>query len=326
MPDTLSDAYSLTMDEVGYLKKSRAVLPVPPSDLSQNRNDQKVYFGKHNGSVVRVRAMLIKGASNRDRQKSINTILEKLQRWRRLKAPNLISIYGVATNSEEPLFQVVSYCPSTTIMEYLQIHTDHDKLKSCVDIATGLDYLHRQSFVHGAIRGSNVLVREDGTCFLGEFAPEVIPAQETLTHFANWTAPELMDHEAFRKIRVDNYRDDDYKGEYKLESDIFAMGCTALEIYTGMPPEPLSIPYASVKSVVDLMDLKREPVSKEQELIPHRVLGAILTMIDYVPARRPHSGHALTWFTKPDTPRITAAPPVLAKSTMRRLLNSSNFP
>jgi hypothetical protein len=65
---------------------------------------------------------------------------------------------------------------------------------------------------------------------LGEFAPEDIPAKETLTRFANWTAPELMDHEAFWKIRVDNYRDHDYRGEYKLESDIFAMGCTALEV------------------------------------------------------------------------------------------------
>lgn len=78
---------------------------------------------------------------------------------------------------------------------------------------------------------SNILVKEGGTCFLGEFAPEDIPAKETLTRFANWTAPELMDHEAFWKIRVDNYRDHDYGGEYKLESDIFAMGCTALEVF-----------------------------------------------------------------------------------------------
>ena len=157
-----------------------------------------------------------------------------------------------------------------------------------------------------------------------------------------------MDHEAFWQIRVDNYRDHDYSGEYKLESDIFAMGCTALEvchffcicragsivliflfsrqIYTGTPPAPLTIPYPIIKSLVDLIDIKREPVSREQELIPHRVLGAILTMIDYVPGHRPHSANALRWFTKPETIRITTAPPVFAKSTMRRLVNSPNFP
>jgi len=94
----------------------------------------------------------------------------------------------------------------------------------------------------------------------------------------------------------------------------------------GVPPAPLSIPYPNVKSLVDLIDLKREPVLKEQELIPHRVLGAILTMIDHVPAHRPHSGNALRWFTRPETIRITAAPPVFAKSTVRRLVNSPNFP
>ena len=52
-----------------------------------------------------------------------------------------------------------------------------------------------------------------------------------------------MDHEAFWKIRVDNYRDHDYSGEYKLESDIFAMGCTALEVcpaFVYIYPLPLS--------------------------------------------------------------------------------------
>jgi hypothetical protein len=86
---------------------------------------------------------------------------------------------------------------------------------------------------------SNILVKEGGTCFLGEFAPEDIPAKETLTRFANWIAPELMDHEAFWKIRVDNYRDHDYNGEYKLESDIFAMGCTALEVCLTFLPSTL---------------------------------------------------------------------------------------
>ena len=81
---------------------------------------------------------------------------------------------------------------------------------------------------------------------MGEFAPEDIPAKETLTRFAKWTAPELMDHEAFWKIRVDNYRDHEYRGEYKQESDIFAMGCTALEVvsYFSFAPTVLDIyPY-----------------------------------------------------------------------------------
>ena len=92
MPDALSDSYSLTVDEIGYLKKYSGFLPIHPRDVSQSRHDQvgakikrtplfnlylmphtqKVYFGQHNGNLVRLRAMLIKGASNGDRKQSIN--------------------------------------------------------------------------------------------------------------------------------------------------------------------------------------------------------------------------------------------------------------
>ncbi len=57
-------------------------------------------------------------------------ILLKIQRWRHLNAANLISISGFMTSLEEPLLGVVSFCPSTTIMEYLETHPDHEKLAS----------------------------------------------------------------------------------------------------------------------------------------------------------------------------------------------------
>jgi len=94
MPDALSDSYSLTLDEVEYLKKSPGFLTIHPRDVSQSLNDQvcakkindytpsfnfypihhaqKVHFGQHNGNFVRLHAMLVKGASIHDRKQSIN--------------------------------------------------------------------------------------------------------------------------------------------------------------------------------------------------------------------------------------------------------------
>jgi hypothetical protein len=40
MPDALSDSYSLTVDEIGYLKKFSGFLPIHPRDVSQSRNDE----------------------------------------------------------------------------------------------------------------------------------------------------------------------------------------------------------------------------------------------------------------------------------------------
>jgi hypothetical protein len=164
---TSPDVYSLTPFEVEYLKnKLHSPLILPSEDIQNQDNEvrakmvvrsfdlflmycmQKVYFGRQGGNHVRLRAMLIKGESRAERTQSIyvsgspfylcyshrlrsQIILSKIKCWRHLRAPNLISISGFVTSSEEPLLKVVSFCPSTTIMGYLKTHPDHNKL-ACV--------------------------------------------------------------------------------------------------------------------------------------------------------------------------------------------------
>lgn len=118
----------------------------------------------------------------------------------------------------------------------------------CRDIVTGLDHLHCNALVHGAIRAvslaisfwlvklshscskSNILVKSDGTACLGEFADEYIPSENTIALYASYIAPEQVDIKKLYKLLIDNYRDTNYEGEHKMESDIFALGCCMIEV------------------------------------------------------------------------------------------------
>ena len=85
------DLYSLTQNEVEYLKNKLHSHLILPSDNKQSQDDevgatilfilsliyylQKVYTGRQDGHHVRLRAMLIKGTSNPERRQSINVMV-----------------------------------------------------------------------------------------------------------------------------------------------------------------------------------------------------------------------------------------------------------
>jgi len=73
-------------------------------------------------------------------------------------------------------------------------------------------------------------VKLDGTACLGEFSDEYIPSENTITLYASYIAPEQVDVKKLYKLLIDNYRDTNYEGEHKMESDIFAVGCCMIEV------------------------------------------------------------------------------------------------
>ncbi|KIK56113.1 hypothetical protein GYMLUDRAFT_174748, partial [Collybiopsis luxurians FD-317 M1] len=101
------------------------------------------------------------------------------------------------------------------------------------EIAAGLHYIHSK-ITHGDIRGANILVTEELHCCLADFglAMTTSDSQEwsdaitgVMKGAIRWMAPELLNTEGL----VD--------GIFKSPSrDIFALGCTMIEILTLQPP------------------------------------------------------------------------------------------
>ncbi len=91
-------------------------------------------------------------------------------------------------------------------------------------ILEGLVYLHQHRIVHRDIKGGNILVDIQGVCKLADFGAssrlaDLAHERPTLQGTPYWMAPEVIKQQAHgRKV------------------DIWSVGCTVIEMYTGHPP------------------------------------------------------------------------------------------
>ncbi|KAF8921165.1 kinase-like domain-containing protein [Mucidula mucida] len=168
-----------------------------------------------------------------ERKKMIKSFCSEALVWRNLNHPNVLPFIGVSKDLFYPSFCLISpWMNNGNIMAFLSQNPDHDRLHSVTEVAQGLAYLHALAppIVHADIRGANILVTDDLKCCLADFGLALAvesqsPALSTTTLQGSirWLAPEILD------IRL-------FDPQYVTARDIYAFGCTILEMYTGKPP------------------------------------------------------------------------------------------
>ncbi|KIK63716.1 hypothetical protein GYMLUDRAFT_221981 [Collybiopsis luxurians FD-317 M1] len=165
--------------------------------------------------------------------------------WRQLKHPNILPLLGVNSELFSPSFCLVSpWMANKDIITYLRRNPDHDRYTVFTEIAAGLLYLHTRDppIIHGDIRGANILVTEDGHCCLADFGLSLVATDSrswrTTTTSAikgaiRWMAPELITQHGSSAKEF---------SLHKASRDVYAFGCTAIEIIT------LQVPYHELKT------------------------------------------------------------------------------
>ncbi len=92
-------------------------------------------------------------------------------------------------------------------------------------ILEGLHYLHQSEVVHCDLKAANILTTKNGNVKLSDFGVSLnLRAMERQTQndiagTPNWMAPEVIE----------------LKGT-STKSDIWSLGCTVIELFTGRPP------------------------------------------------------------------------------------------
>ncbi|PBK64321.1 kinase-like protein, partial [Armillaria solidipes] len=154
--------------------------------------------------------------------------------WRNLEHPNVLRFVGVNEDLFYPSFCLISpWMKNGDIISFLSQNPGHDRMQCIREVANGLHYLHSHDppVIHADIRGANILVTEDLHCCLADFGlakavmtrgPESYSDSPSGT--ARWLAPELL--------QVDASSD----WQYMPSRDIYAFGCTVVEIFTGRLP------------------------------------------------------------------------------------------
>ncbi|ESK91150.1 kinase-like protein [Moniliophthora roreri MCA 2997] len=167
--------------------------------------------------------------------------------WRQLRHPNILQFLGINDEDFTPSFAIITpWMQNGNLAMYLERRSYYSlwqKLSMARQVVEGLRYLHRHSppIVHCDIKAGNILVSDDETCRIGDFGLSVVEKSSPFTDFTDtfevrgslrWLAPELINP---------GISDADANGDLgnacgRITRDIYALGCTILEVITGKPP------------------------------------------------------------------------------------------
>ncbi|KAJ7126093.1 kinase-like domain-containing protein, partial [Mycena epipterygia] len=156
--------------------------------------------------------------------------------WKELSHPNVLPLLGIDLTTRKPSCCLVSpWMKNGNVMAFLERYPDFDKSSLVRDIANGLEYMHDLDppVVHGDMKGANILINDGGQACLADFGLALaIESQAFSTSSAGstrgtlrWLAPEILDSSRKNERQA-----------LLIKRDIYAFGCTILELYTGGPP------------------------------------------------------------------------------------------
>ncbi|KAF7347172.1 Kinase-like protein [Mycena venus] len=151
--------------------------------------------------------------------------------WKGLEHPHILPFLGIeAETFPLPLCMVSPWMKHGTVLNYLKEHGHTAVDKILYEVAQGLEYLHSCDVVHGDLRGTNILIKDDWCACLADFGLSIF-SDATASMSTNrggspyWMAPELLNPDQFG-----------LKFARTCASDVYAFGCVCFELYTGRPP------------------------------------------------------------------------------------------
>jgi eukaryotic-like serine/threonine-protein kinase len=176
------------------------------------------------------------------------------------------------------LFYVMPFVQGETLRDRLNREKQlpvADAVRIATEVASALDYAHRNGVVHRDIKPENILLH-DGQALVADFgialaASKASGARMTETGMSLGT-PHYMSPEQAMGER-----------EITPRSDVYALGAVLYEMLTGDPPFTGSTAQAVVARVVTESP---RPLLPQRHTIPPHVEAAVLTALEKLPADR----------------------------------------
>ncbi len=174
---------------------------------------------------------------------------------------NLLRPSGYNINEGCP-YLIMQFCENGSATSMVGRMEEKDLLHFIHDVAAGLEYLHDHNIIHQDIKPDNVLVDDNCNFLLTDFgiSKKENTREKNVGGTRAYMAPEV------------------YTGHTTIESDIWSLGATAVELLTGDPPfgENGGLAEAQGSAMENLPD-KLQP----------QVKRLLKSMLDEDPSKRP---------------------------------------
>uniref|UniRef100_A0A0R3RQ09 Tyrosine-protein kinase n=1 Tax=Elaeophora elaphi TaxID=1147741 RepID=A0A0R3RQ09_9BILA len=185
-----------------------------------------VYRGifKDDGREKEVAVKVRKGSSS-DR-KTVEQICREARIMRRLEHPNVVRLYGIAI-SKEPIMLLTEWLKDGSLDVFLATKGStlsiREKLYFCLDIASGLEFLHNNGVIHRDISARNCLV-EDMCVKISDFNL----SREIRKQDEKYKMMRLKQNLPIRWLAPETIR----SAIYTTKSDVFSYGILLWEVFT----------------------------------------------------------------------------------------------
>jgi serine/threonine protein kinase len=191
-----------------------------------------------------------------------------------LKHKNIVQTYeyGLTFQGEQYIvFELIDGVGLNYLIENRKLASDKLKIETLIQAADGLEYIHKQGYLHRDICPRNMMVNNEAVLKIIDFGL-AIPYKPEFTKPGNRTGtPDYMAPELIKRQKTDH------------RVDMFALGVTAYEMFTNTFPWERS---QSIQTLQDHVNLTgRDPRDWRKDL-PEPVAKFLIRAIDREPGKR----------------------------------------
>ncbi|KAG8914078.1 hypothetical protein FRC01_004235, partial [Tulasnella sp. 417] len=128
-------------------------------------------------------------------------VIRRFQReamtWRGLRHPHVLEFLGTFQRGGHFYF-VSPFIKNGTLIDYVKINPELNRIRLLCEVADAVSYLHGSNVIHGDIKGSNILIHDNGHSLLCDFGLTRVTQSKTSTAMrgagtVRWQSPELWE-------------------------------------------------------------------------------------------------------------------------------------
>ena len=226
-----------------------------------------------------------------DREVAIKVLLPDLgmalgpERFRReiqlatkISHPHILALYDSGETPDHLLYYVMPFIPGESLRARLdreqQLSVD-DAVQITIEVASALDYAHRNGIVHRDIKPENILL-EDGHARVADFG---------IAHAISAMGEEKLTQTGITLGTPTYMSPEQAMGEKDIDgrSDVYALGCVLYEMIAGTPP----FVGPTAASIIARHTMDRVPsLAIVRENVPDELEDTVLQALAKIPADR----------------------------------------